>query len=88
MSQDFDKLKLVELQREDISSLSGLLGILREASRKFILFCDDLSFSYDDHHYKSLKAVLDGWSGGTPAQCRLLRNVEPPSPDAEGHDRE
>lgn len=58
--QDFDNLKLVELQREDISSLSGLLGILRAASRKFILFCDDLSFSYDDHHYKSLKTVLDG----------------------------
>ena len=67
VSQDFGNLKLVELQREDISSLSGLLGILRASSCKFILFCDDLSFSYDDHHYKSLKAVLDGGVEGRPS---------------------
>ena len=67
VSQDFGNLKLVELQREDISSLSGLLGILRASSCKFILFCDDLSFSYDDHHYKSLKAVLDGGVEGSPS---------------------
>ena len=30
------------------------------------LFCDDLSFSHDDHHYKSLKAVLDGGVEGRP----------------------
>ena len=32
----------------------------------FILFCDDLSFSHDDQHYKSLKAVLDGGIEGRP----------------------
>jgi len=30
------------------------------------LFCDDLSFSHDDQHYKSLKAVLDGGIEGRP----------------------
>ena len=30
------------------------------------MFCDDLSFSNDDHHYKSLKAVLDGGIEGRP----------------------
>jgi hypothetical protein len=29
-------------------------------------FCDDLSFSHDDAHYKSLKAVLDGGIEGRP----------------------
>jgi hypothetical protein len=31
-----------------------------------VLFCDDLSFSHDDQHYKSLKAVLDGGVEGRP----------------------
>ena len=33
---------------------------------RFLLFCDDLSFSHDDQHYKSLKAVLDGGIEGRP----------------------
>jgi hypothetical protein len=41
---------------------------LRAANQtRFILFCDDLSFSHDDQHYKSLKAVLDGGIEGRPA---------------------
>ena len=59
-------LKIVELQREDLPSVSRLLKILRNSSKRFLLFCDDLSFSYDDQHYKSLKAVLDGGLEGRP----------------------
>ncbi len=59
-------LKLVELQREDLSSVSRLLHHLRASDARFILFCDDLSFSHDDQHYKSLKAVLDGGIEGRP----------------------
>ncbi|KIC42910.1 ATPase AAA [Ruegeria sp. ANG-R] len=59
-------LKLVELQREDMGSVARLLNHLRSASHRFILFCDDLSFSHDDQHYKSLKAVLDGGIEGRP----------------------
>ncbi len=60
-------LKIVELQREDLVSVGRLLNILREAvEERFILFCDDLSFSHDDQHYKSLKAVLDGGIEGRP----------------------
>lgn len=59
-------LKLVELQREDLPSVSRLLSHLRQAPYRFILFCDDLSFSHDDQHYKSLKAVLDGGIEGRP----------------------
>ncbi len=59
-------LKLVELQREDMSSVARLLNHLRAAPHRFILFCDDLSFSHDDQHYKSLKAVLDGGIEGRP----------------------
>ncbi|NVK58719.1 MAG: ATP-binding protein [Rhodobacteraceae bacterium] len=59
-------LKLVELQREDLGSVARLLNLLRASDRRFVLFCDDLSFSHDDQHYKSLKAVLDGGIEGRP----------------------
>jgi predicted AAA+ superfamily ATPase len=60
-------LKIVELQREDLPSVGRLLNILRSApDARFLLFCDDLSFSHDDQHYKSLKAVLDGGIEGRP----------------------
>ena len=60
------KLVLVEIHREDLSSLPRLLAVLRESPRRFILFCDDLSFDADDTTYKSLKAVLEGGIEGRP----------------------
>jgi predicted AAA+ superfamily ATPase len=59
-------LKIVELSREDLPSVSRLLSVLRAAPDRFVLFCDDLSFSHDDQHYKALKAVLDGGIEGRP----------------------
>jgi len=60
-------LILVEIQREDIPTIGRLMTHLREAEdRRFLLFCDDLSFDKDDAHYKSLKAVLDGGVEGRP----------------------
>jgi predicted AAA+ superfamily ATPase len=60
-------LKIVELSREDLPTVGRLLAHLRDAAdHRFILFCDDLSFSHDDQHYKSLKAVLDGGIEGRP----------------------
>ena len=59
-------LKIVEIQREDLPSVGRLLNLLRRSDARFLLFCDDLSFSHDDQHYKSLKAVLDGGIEGRP----------------------
>jgi uncharacterized protein len=59
-------LKLVEIHREDISTLPQLMEILRAANCRVILFCDDLSFDHDDTSYKSLKAALDGGIEGRP----------------------
>lgn len=61
-----DSLKIIELQRDDLPSVGRLLALLRQTDRRFLLFCDDLSFSHDDQHYKSLKAVLDGGIEGRP----------------------
>ncbi len=64
-------LKIVELNREDLPSVQRLLTHLRAAPHRFLLFCDDLSFSHDDQHYKSLKAVLDGGIQGRPDNVLL-----------------
>jgi len=61
-----DRLKLIEIHREDIESLPGLMDLLRNASFRFIVFCDDLSFDGNDASYKSLKAVLEGGIEGRP----------------------
>jgi len=64
-------LALVEIHREDIPSLPRLLDKLRDSKRRFVLFCDDLSFDGADTTYKSLKAVLEGGVEGRPANVVL-----------------
>jgi hypothetical protein len=61
-----DRLKLIEIHREDIESLPSLMELLRNSAFRFIVFCDDLSFDGDDASYKSLKAVLEGGIEGRP----------------------
>ncbi|WP_085904772.1 ATP-binding protein [Kiloniella majae] len=63
---NFNKVTLVEIHREDIPSLPRLLKILKTSERPCILFCDDLSFDSQDDTYKSLKAVLEGGIEGRP----------------------
>ena len=46
--------------------MGDLLNILRASDKRFLLFCDDLSFDHDDTAYKSLRAVLDGGIEGRP----------------------
>ncbi len=59
-------LALIEIHREDIATLPALLRILREKSRRCLVFCDDLSFEHEDADYKALKSVLDGGIEGRP----------------------
>ncbi|AOX19265.1 ATP-binding protein [Kozakia baliensis] len=59
-------LVLIEIQRDDLSTLPRLLTMLRSQKRRCIVFCDDLSFESQDADYKSLKSVLDGGIMGRP----------------------
>ena len=61
-----DRLKLIEIHREDIESLPALMDVLRSSNFHFVVFCDDLSFDGNDASYKSLKAVLEGGIEGRP----------------------
>lgn len=66
-----DKLKLIEIHREDIETLPALMDLLRDSDFRFIVFCDDLSFDGNDASYKSLKAVLEGGIEGRPENVIL-----------------
>ena len=70
-------MKLIEIHREDIDSLPVLMGLLREAPHRFVVFCDDLSFDAPDANYKSLKAVLEGGIEGRPQNVAVLCDLEP-----------
>ena len=66
-NQNNEKIKLIEIHREDISNLPYLLSKLADYNEnKFILLCDDLSFDAGENTYKSLKSVLDGGIEGKP----------------------
>ena len=66
LAREGGDLKLVEIHREDISSLPRCLAAIRTSRHRFIVFSDDLSFDKDDTSYKSLKAVLEGGIEGRP----------------------
>ena len=66
-TQNNEKIKLIEIHREDINNLPYLLSKLANYNEnKFILLCDDLSFDAGENTYKSLKSVLDGGIEGKP----------------------
>ena len=48
--------------------------MLRESPRRFVVFCDDLSFEREDQDYKALKSVLDGGIEGRPANVLFYAN--------------
>jgi predicted AAA+ superfamily ATPase len=64
--QRSEPLALVEIHREEIERLSELLDRMRMSQRRFLLFCDDLSFDEGESQYKSLKALLEGGVEGRP----------------------
>ncbi len=66
-----DKLKLIEIHREDVETLPALMEQLRGSPFRVIVFCDDLSFDGNDASYKSLKAVLEGGIEGRPENVIL-----------------
>ena len=65
-------LKLVEISKEDLGELPGLLDVLRERQAlRFVLFVDDLSFEEHEIEYKDLKALLEGSVEEPPRNVRV-----------------
>ncbi len=56
-----DGLRLIQMQKSQLSDLPKIMSGLRQyASKRFILFFDDLSFEESDSDYKYLKSAIEG----------------------------
>ncbi len=53
-------LRLVEIRKNQIYNIPGLMDRLATNPLKFIFFIDDLSFPSDDTEFTALKAILEG----------------------------
>lgn len=53
-------LRLIEVDKQDLTDLPDIVDLIADVPHKFILFCDDLSFDADEPGYKALKVILDG----------------------------
>ncbi|MDP3660815.1 ATP-binding protein [Phenylobacterium sp.] len=59
-------LKLVEVDRDQVTALPGLFDALRVAEQSFVVLCDDLSFEEGAAAAKALKSALEGGVSGPP----------------------
>lgn len=54
------KLRLIEVDRENLQFISKIIKILKDRGMYFIVFIDDLSFESNDSSYKYLKSAVEG----------------------------
>jgi len=59
-------LRLIEVDKEDLVDLPDIVDLIAGRKERFILFCDDLSFSAGESSYKALKSALDGSLAAAP----------------------
>lgn len=57
-------LRLIEVEKQSLDALPYIVNQIRYDARKYLIFCDDLSFEEGEHGYKGLKTVLDGSVAG------------------------
>ncbi len=53
-------LRLIEIGKEGLADLPEIIELVSARPERFILYCDDLSFSEAEPGYQALKAALDG----------------------------
>lgn len=53
-------VRLIEIRKDQLFSLSYVMGRIAEHPLKFIIFIDDLSFNKNDDCFSMLKAALEG----------------------------
>ena len=53
-------LRLVEIDKDDLTDLPDVVEQLATRSERFIVYCDDLSFEEGEGAYKAMKSALDG----------------------------
>ncbi len=68
---EFDKLRMVELSKNDVEYLPELYTLLAGSSFRFIILIDDLTFSENDDRYNALKAALEGSLSARPGNILI-----------------
>ena len=53
-------VRLIEIRKDQLLSLSFIMGKIANNPLKFIIFIDDLSFNKNDDNFSMLKAALEG----------------------------
>ena len=64
-------LRLIEVDKNDLTGIPELVRMLGHQPQKFILFIDDLAFDKDDHNYSLLKTILEGGVEPRPANVAV-----------------
>ncbi len=59
-------LRLIEVDRLDLVDLPEIIDHIECSERRYVIYCDDLSFDENDATYRALKTVLDGSVLETP----------------------
>ncbi len=66
LAAEYPALKLVEVDRDEVTALPPLFDTLRSRSERFVVLCDDLSFEDGAAAAKALKSALEGGVAGPP----------------------
>jgi predicted AAA+ superfamily ATPase len=69
---DAPDLKLVEVDRDQVTALPALFDLLRAWPERFVVLCDDLSFEEGAAAAKALKSALEGGVSGPPANVLFV----------------
>lgn len=70
--KDAPDLKLVEVDRDEVTALPALFDTLRARRERFVVLCDDLSFEEGAASAKALKSALEGGVSGPPANVLFV----------------
>lgn len=62
-----EDLRLIEVEKENLTGMPELIRSLAGRRQKFILFIDDLAFDQDDRTYSTMKTILEGTLEKRPA---------------------
>jgi len=82
-------LKLIEVDRDEVTALPALFETLRGCAERFVVLCDDLSFEEGAGAAKALKSALEGGVAGPPENVLFVAtsNRRHLMPREHGEDR-
>jgi uncharacterized protein len=84
----YPALRMVELDRDEVTALPALFDTLRAAPERFVVLCDDLSFEEGAAAAKTLKSALEGGVAGPPENVLFVATSNRRHLMPRGHDEQ